>query len=74
MPDTVDTAATLLAAAAQAGPGDTLRIVLLVSIVGGALLAWFLLRGYRTDDSGDAGTGDGTDGGRGGNTDRDASA
>ncbi|MFJ2933786.1 hypothetical protein ACIO8G_13545 [Streptomyces sp. NPDC087219] len=78
MPDTVDTAATLLAAAAQEGPGDTLRIVLLVSIVGGALLAWFLLRGYRTDDSGDAGTGDGTDGGtdggRGGNTDRDASA
>ncbi|MFD4316252.1 hypothetical protein [Streptomyces sp. NPDC058548] len=78
MPDTVDTAATLLAAAAQEGPGDTLRIVLLVSIVGGALLAWFLLRGYRTDDSGDAGTGDGagggTDGGPGGNTDRDASA
>ncbi|MFF3836424.1 hypothetical protein [Streptomyces sp. NPDC001930] len=78
MPDTVDTAAALLAAAAQQGPGDTLRIVLLVSIVGGALLAWFLLRGYRTDDSGDAGTGDsaagGTDGGPGGNTDRDASA
>ncbi|MDX2558826.1 hypothetical protein PV371_04075 [Streptomyces sp. TX20-6-3] len=78
MPDTVDTAATLLAAAAQEGPGDTLRIVLLVSIVGGALLAWFLLRGYRTDDSDDTGTGDGagvgTDGGRGGNTDRDASA
>ncbi|WP_055603686.1 hypothetical protein [Streptomyces aureus] len=78
MPDTVDTAAALLAAAAQQGPGDTLRIVLLVSIVGGALLAWFLLRGYRTDDSGDAGTGEGavggSDGGVGGNTDRDASA
>ncbi|MFE6851533.1 hypothetical protein ACFVDH_12170 [Streptomyces sp. NPDC057674] len=78
MPDTVDTAAALLAAAAQEGPGDTLRIVLLVSIVGGALLAWFLLRGYRTDDSGDAGTGDGTARGTGdgpdGNTDRDASA
>ncbi|MCD2466902.1 MULTISPECIES: hypothetical protein [unclassified Streptomyces] len=78
MPDTVDTAAALLAAAAQEGPGDTLRIVLLVSIVGGALLAWFLLRGYRTDDSGDAGTGDGAAGGTGdgpgGNTDRDASA
>ncbi|MFB8404763.1 hypothetical protein [Streptomyces sp. NPDC055912] len=78
MPDTVDTAAALLAAAAQEGPGDTLRIVLLVSIVGGALLAWFLLRGYRTDDSGDAGTGDGSAGGTGdgpgGNTDRDASA
>ncbi|MFC8508300.1 hypothetical protein ACFU3J_06025 [Streptomyces sp. NPDC057411] len=37
---------TLLAATQQQGPGDTLRIVLLVSIVGGALLAWFLLRGY----------------------------
>ncbi|MFB6621998.1 hypothetical protein ACFCWD_05450 [Streptomyces sp. NPDC056374] len=78
MPDTVDTAAALLAAAAQEGPGDTLRIVLLVSIVGGALLAWFLLRGYRTDDSGEAGTGDGAAGGTGdgpgGNTDRDASA
>lgn len=78
MPDTVDTAAALLAAAAQEGPGDTLRIVLLVSIVGGALLAWFLLRGYRTDDSGDAGTGDGgargTGDGPDGNTDRDASA
>ncbi|MFE6059799.1 hypothetical protein [Streptomyces sp. NPDC056431] len=80
MPDTVDTAAALLAAAAQQGPGDTLRIVLLVSIVGGALLAWFLLRGYRTDDSADARTGDGAGGGGGseggpdGNTDRDASA
>ncbi|MCB8905352.1 MULTISPECIES: hypothetical protein [unclassified Streptomyces] len=78
MPDTVDTAAALLAAAAQQGPGDTLRIVLLVSIVGGALLAWFLLRGYRTDDSADARTGDGagggSEGGPDGNTDRDASA
>ncbi|MFE5543629.1 hypothetical protein ACFQ71_07400 [Streptomyces sp. NPDC056534] len=74
MPDTVDTAAALLAAAAQEGPGDTLRIVLLVSIVGGALLAWFLLRGYRTDDSGDAGAAGGTGDGPGGNTDRDASA
>ncbi|MFJ2057496.1 hypothetical protein ACIOMM_16290 [Streptomyces sp. NPDC087908] len=78
MPDTVDTAAALLAAAAQEGPGDTLRIVLLVSLVGGALLAWFLLRGYRTDDTEDAGTADraagGTDAAPGGNTDRDASA
>ncbi|MFF3604547.1 hypothetical protein [Streptomyces sp. NPDC002463] len=65
MPDTVDTAATLLAAAAQQGPGDTLRILLLVSIVGGALLAWFLLRGYRSD---------GTDDADGGGTDRDANA
>ncbi|MFE7513209.1 hypothetical protein [Streptomyces sp. NPDC057540] len=55
MPDTAD--ATELLAAAQQGLGDTLRILLLVSIVGGALLAWFLLRGYRTDD-GDGGDGD----------------
>ncbi|MFF6830565.1 hypothetical protein ACFY84_01685 [Streptomyces sp. NPDC012438] len=55
MPDTAataDAAAALLAAAADQGPGDTLRIVLLASIVGGVLLAWFLLRGYRTDDAG----------------------
>ncbi|MCX2179814.1 hypothetical protein KV205_04610 [Streptomyces sp. SKN60] len=50
MPDIATTAVThLLAAATQQGPGDTLRIVLLVSIVGGAFLAWFLLRGYRSD-------------------------
>ncbi|MFC9485582.1 hypothetical protein ACFTZM_05810 [Streptomyces hydrogenans] len=49
MPDTAAATAALtgIAAAAQEGPGDTLRIVLLVSMVGGALLAWFLLRGYR---------------------------
>ncbi|MEV8588579.1 hypothetical protein [Streptomyces sp. NPDC051180] len=68
MPDTAD---ALLAAAAAEGPGDTLRIVLLVSIVGGALLAWFLLRGYRTDD-GD--TADGAGRGTSGDTDRDANA
>ena len=42
-----DTAALLAAASEQQGPGNTLRIVLIVSIVGAALLAWFLLRGYR---------------------------
>ncbi|MFF6777522.1 hypothetical protein ACFY8W_28770 [Streptomyces sp. NPDC012637] len=48
MPDITTTAVTPLLAAAseQPGLGGTLRIVLLVSIVGGALLAWFLLRGY----------------------------
>lgn len=47
MTDHATTAVTaLLAAAEQQGPGNTLRIVLLVSLVGGALLAWFLLRGY----------------------------
>ncbi|MFI1655287.1 hypothetical protein ACH4ZU_10300 [Streptomyces sp. NPDC020472] len=66
MPDTADATAALLAAAAQQGLGDTLRIVLLVSLVGGVLLAWFLLRGYRTDDTTGAGGGD--------NTDRDANA
>ncbi|WP_225799926.1 hypothetical protein [Streptomyces sp. NK15101] len=71
MPDTVDAAAVLLAAAAQQGLGDTLRILLLASIAGGALLAWFLLRGYRSDDTGDGG-GDGT--GDGGGTDRGANA
>ncbi|MEU7116893.1 hypothetical protein [Streptomyces zaomyceticus] len=74
MPDTVDTAAALLAAAADQGPGDTLRIVLLVSIVGGALMAWFLLRGYRSDDTGDDGTGDGRGTTTDTTTDRDANA
>ncbi|MFD0368364.1 hypothetical protein [Streptomyces sp. NPDC127114] len=48
MPDIATTAVTPLFAAAseQQGAGDTLRIALLVSIVGAALLAWFLLRGY----------------------------
>ncbi|GAA1195255.1 hypothetical protein GCM10009654_60370 [Streptomyces hebeiensis] len=50
MPET----ATLLAAASdQQGPGDTIRIVLVVSLVGAALLAWFLLRGYRDNDPND---------------------
>ncbi|MFB7826477.1 hypothetical protein [Streptomyces hydrogenans] len=55
MPDTAAATAALtgIAAAAQEGPGDTLRIVLLVSMVGGALLAWFLLRGYRSGESDD---------------------
>ncbi|MEV1043537.1 hypothetical protein [Streptomyces sp. NPDC049916] len=46
--------AVLLAAASEEqGPGDTLRIVLLVSILGAVLLAWFLLRGYRNNDDND---------------------
>ncbi|MER8043031.1 hypothetical protein [Streptomyces sp. NPDC094032] len=48
---------TLLATTEQQGPGNTLRIVLLVSIVGGALLAWFLLRGYGGADDNDTGAG-----------------
>ncbi|MFI8965707.1 hypothetical protein ACIGO8_26760 [Streptomyces sp. NPDC053493] len=62
MTDTAATAVTtLLAAPAQQGPGDTLRIVLLVSIVGAALLAWFLLRGYRRDADDATDTSDATD-------------
>ncbi|MEU1122666.1 hypothetical protein ABZ371_03560 [Streptomyces sp. NPDC005899] len=47
------TTALLAAVSEDQGPGDTLRIVLLVSLVGAALLAWFLLRGYRNDDNND---------------------
>ncbi|MEU2654043.1 hypothetical protein ABZ615_01825 [Streptomyces sp. NPDC007325] len=56
MPD-IDAATAALAAAAQQGPGDTLRIVLLISMVGGALLAWFLLRGYGSGGTTDETTG-----------------
>ncbi|MFE7125784.1 hypothetical protein [Streptomyces sp. NPDC057617] len=54
MPDTATLlAATRLAAATDGqGPGDTLRIVLAVSMVGAVFFAWFLLRGYRDDGSG----------------------
>ncbi|MFI8005808.1 hypothetical protein [Streptomyces sp. NPDC086010] len=46
--------AVLLAAVSEdQGPGNTLRVVLLVSLVGAALLGWFLLRGYRNDDNND---------------------
>ncbi|MFF2845773.1 hypothetical protein ACFVT5_05520 [Streptomyces sp. NPDC058001] len=34
------------AKAADQGPGNLLRVVLLVSVVGIGLVAWFLLRGY----------------------------
>ncbi|MEU8704791.1 MULTISPECIES: hypothetical protein [unclassified Streptomyces] len=46
--------AVMLAAVSEGqGPGNLLRIVLLASLVGAALLAWFLLRGYRNDDKND---------------------
>ncbi|WP_405687986.1 hypothetical protein [Streptomyces sp. NBC_00057] len=48
MPQTV---ALLAAASEDQGPGNTLRIVLLASLVGAVLLGWFLLRGYRNDDN-----------------------
>ncbi|GGZ53383.1 hypothetical protein [Streptomyces bluensis] len=37
-------------AAETQGPGNLLRVVLIVMIVGCVLGAWFLLRGYRRDD------------------------
>jgi len=37
-------------AAAKQGPGDLLRVVLVVMVVGSVLLGWFLLRGYKRDD------------------------
>ncbi|MFD7865033.1 hypothetical protein [Streptomyces sp. NPDC057682] len=50
MPHTV---ALIAAASDGQGPGNTIRVVLVVSLVGAALLAWFLLRGYRSDDNND---------------------
>jgi hypothetical protein len=45
-----ETAVLLAAASDQQGLGSTLRIVLLLSIVGAGLFAWFLLHGYRDKD------------------------
>ncbi|WP_406505300.1 hypothetical protein [Streptomyces sp. NBC_01602] len=50
MPHTV---ALLATTSEDQGPGNTLRIVLLAALIGAALLAWFLLRGYRNDDNND---------------------
>ncbi|MET7648634.1 hypothetical protein ABZS83_34440 [Streptomyces sp. NPDC005426] len=50
MPHTV---ALFAAASGDQGPGNTIRVVLIASLVGAALLAWFLLRGYRNDDNND---------------------
>ncbi|MFF1835743.1 hypothetical protein ACFVXE_16270 [Streptomyces sp. NPDC058231] len=50
MPHTV---ALLAVASEDQGPGNTIRIVLLASLIGAALMAWFLLRGYRDDDNND---------------------
>ncbi|MFI0898275.1 hypothetical protein [Streptomyces sp. NPDC020983] len=38
-----------LAVSDTQGPGPVMRTVLLVSVVGVALMAWFLLRGYGKD-------------------------
>ncbi|MFC3578087.1 hypothetical protein ACFOZ0_33495 [Streptomyces yaanensis] len=37
-------------AADRQGSGNLLRVVLIVMVVGCALTAWFLLRGYRRKD------------------------
>ncbi|GAA4801566.1 hypothetical protein [Streptomyces ziwulingensis] len=42
--------AEALAAAEPQGTGNLLRIVLVVMVLGCALAAWFLLRGYKKDD------------------------
>jgi hypothetical protein len=32
------------------GPGLVMRSVIVISVVGAALVAWFVLRGYRNND------------------------
>ncbi|MEU3728217.1 hypothetical protein AB0E81_02220 [Streptomyces sp. NPDC033538] len=45
-----DWLAAAMGAAEQQGPGNLLRIVLIVMVVGCVLTAWFLLRGYKQKD------------------------
>ncbi|GFM97127.1 hypothetical protein Sfulv_19380 [Streptomyces fulvorobeus] len=52
-PETPYTVALLAAASGAQGPGDTLRIVLIVSIGGATLLGWLLLRGHRNEETND---------------------
>lgn len=47
------TTALLAAASDQGGSGYTLRIILLVAIVGIIFIGWFLLRGYGKDHNND---------------------
>ncbi|MFF3976747.1 hypothetical protein ACWGNF_37520 [Streptomyces sp. NPDC055808] len=53
MPDAMPDVVTALASATGQGPGALLRILLLASMVGAGLLAWFLLRGYRSNGGDD---------------------
>lgn len=41
---------TALALSDSPGPGPVMRSIIVVSVLGAAFLAWFLLRGYRDDD------------------------
>ncbi|MGC9497017.1 hypothetical protein [Streptomyces sp. WG7] len=45
-----DWLASAVTAAEQQGPGNLLRVVLIVMVVGCVLTAWFLLRGYKRKD------------------------
>jgi hypothetical protein len=47
---TADWLTEAVSAADRQGPGNLLRVVLIVMIVGCVLTAWFLLRGYRRKD------------------------
>ncbi|MFI1676819.1 hypothetical protein [Streptomyces sp. NPDC020607] len=62
-------------AAEQQGPGNLLRIVLIVMVVGCVLVGWFLLRGYR-QGAGGAGADDnvGEDAEKGADTDTEKGA
>jgi hypothetical protein len=40
---------TTLATSDTVGPGPVMRTVIVVTVVGVALMAWFLLRGYGND-------------------------
>ncbi|WP_306323863.1 MULTISPECIES: hypothetical protein [unclassified Streptomyces] len=40
----------VISAASDQGPGNLLRGVLIVGVLGAIFLAWFLLRGYKRDD------------------------
>ncbi|WP_199239326.1 hypothetical protein [Streptomyces sp. ICBB 8177] len=49
-PVTHDPTTLLAVASDSAGPGWLLRTVIVVSVLGAAFLAWFLLRGYGDRD------------------------
>jgi hypothetical protein len=34
----------------SSGPGPVMRTLIVVAVVGAALMAWFVLRGYRNND------------------------
>ncbi|MFD4571158.1 hypothetical protein ACFWNK_08190 [Streptomyces sp. NPDC058417] len=42
--------AWIASAAEQQGAGNLLRVVLIVMVLGCAVTAWFLLRGYKRED------------------------